>query len=67
MSPSLCPHCHRAHPLHRCATLLPMSADAHDLLDRAAAGEDVDADDITAALRVTGDLAGAGEPLGVPA
>lgn len=36
----------------------PARAGAHRLLDRAMAGEDIPAKDISEALRLTGDLAG---------
>lgn len=59
MSVYLCPICQRTDhaTARRCPTFLPLTAAAHALLDRAAAGEPVDAADIDAALRVTGDLA----------
>lgn len=64
MSPYVCPACCRVDhtDARRCPTTLPTIAAAHELLDRARAGEDVPPAEIRAALRVTGDLTPAGVP-----
>lgn len=69
MTPFLCPLCFRVDhtDARRCPITVPTRAAAHELLDRARAGEDVPPGEIRAALRVTGDLTGAGEPRGVSA
>lgn len=64
MTPPICPLCFRVDhtDARRCPTTVPTRAAAHELLDRARAGEDVAPDAIRAALRVTGDLTGTGVP-----